>query len=448
MSTATGANSTALGSQTLATGTATTAIGVNSTASGQGALAIGSAKATGKNAIALGNGEVASGDNTFAAGFNAKATGLNSLAFGNTAAASATDSMAFGTIAQVSSTATNSIALGRATSVLSGATDSVALGSSSVADRMNSISVGSANRQRQIIYVAKGTAGTDAVNVSQLTDAVSAFGSGASVGANGSVVKPAYAIDGNTYNNVGDALAALNASAVQYDDTSFSKVTLGGSGHAPVTMTNVANGALNATSLDAVNGQQLNATNTNVSKLAGDVTDIYGKLADAVIYDTSSHDSVTLGGSGHAAVTLTNVANGGLTALSVDAVNGSQLYALGAKTDASGNITNAFVAYDDTSMNTVTLGGSDHDPVKLTNVANGGMNASSVDAVNGSQLYALGAKTDASGNITNAFVAYDDTSMGKVTLGGDADHAPVVLTNVAKSRQPSTQAIAPPEPAG
>ncbi|WP_233879886.1 YadA-like family protein [Paraburkholderia flagellata] len=501
-STATAPQATAIGAASLATTSGATAIGSAATATGQDSLSMGSANAVGDYSVALGYGETASGRNSVALGSNSQASGLNSMAFGNTSRANATDSMAFGTLAQVNAAATNSIALGRATSVTSAALNSVALGSSSVADRLNSISVGSANQQRQIIYVAKGTSDTDAVNVSQLKDAVSAFGSGATVGADGSIVAPSYVIGGKTLYNVGDAIDALETAAdptaVHYDDTSFSsvtlggsghaavkltnvanggltassvdavngsqlyalgattdasgninnafvayddksknKVTLGGSGHAAVTLTNVANGALNASSLDAVNGQQLNATNTNVSNLSGDVTrikgditSINGQLADAVIYDTSAHNAVTLGGSGHAAVKLTNVANGALTASSIDAVNGSQLYAMGATTDASGNINNAFVAYDDKSKNKVTLGGSGHAAVALTNVANGALTASSIDAVNGSQLYAMGATTDASGNINNAFVAYDDKSKNKVTLGGSG-HAAVALTNVA-----------------
>ena len=45
---------------------------------------------------------------------------------------------------------------------------SVALGVGSVADRANAVSVGSTGANRQIINVAAGTEGTDAVNVSQL----------------------------------------------------------------------------------------------------------------------------------------------------------------------------------------------------------------------------------------------------------------------------------------
>ncbi|WP_322030832.1 YadA family autotransporter adhesin, partial [Paraburkholderia sp. J76] len=209
---------------------------------------------------------------------------------------------------------------------------------------------------------------------------------------------------------------------VVYDDSTHNKLTLGGLNRTtgPVTLTNVANGSLSASSVDAVNGSQLYAL--------GATTDASGNITNAfVTYDDASKSKITLGGVGSTTpVVLTNVANGTLTASSSDAVNGSQLYALGAKTDASGNLMNAFVAYDDTSMNSVTFGGSGHAPVVLHNVANG---VASTDAVNVAQLEAMGANIDHSGNVTNAFVAYDDSSMSQVTLGG-ANHAPVLITNV------------------
>ncbi|MEX3945959.1 YadA family autotransporter adhesin, partial [Paraburkholderia sp. BR10937] len=251
------------------------------------------------------------------------------------------------------------------------------------------------------------------------------------------------------------------ADAVMYDSSAHDSVTLGGTDHAPVVLTNVAAGRLSASSVDAVNGAQLyNLASSTAGALGGGSTysadgsivnpsytvdhKTYNNVGDAIAalnagggsgtdpnavhYDDPSMNLVTLGGTDHAPVALTNVANGVLNATSFDAVNGSQLYALGAKTDASGNITNAFVAYDDTSLNTVTFGGSGHAPVVLHNVANG---VDANDAVNVAQLEAMGAKVDPSGNISNAFVAYDDTSLNSVTLGGSLDHAPVALHNVA-----------------
>ncbi|MBN3852767.1 hypothetical protein G3N59_05165, partial [Paraburkholderia sp. Ac-20340] len=226
------------------------------------------------------------------------------------------------------------------------------------------------------------------------------------------------------------------ADAVLYDTSAHNSVTLGGVGSSmPVALHNVANGVLSATSLDAVNGSQLNATNANVSTLSGTVTNIAGditsingqitniagKVADAVVYDTSAHNSVTLGGVGSSMpVALHNVANGVLSATSLDAVNGSQLNATnvnvsniagsvttlaGDVSNIAGNITNIngqladAVAYDTSAHDSVTLGGKGATaPVALHNVANGLVNASSFDAVNGSQLYnTAGSMADALG---------------------------------------------------
>ena len=80
-------------------------------------------------------------------------------------------------------------------------------------------------------------------------------------------------------------------------------------------------------------------------------------------------------------------------------------------------MTNSFVAYDDTTKGKVTFGGKGSTtPVTLANVAAG---KADTDAVNVKQLNALGVKTDSSGNPTNAFVAYDNlTTKDKVTLEG------------------------------
>lgn len=66
---------------------------------------------------------------------------------------------------------------------------------------------------------------------------------------------------------------------------------------------------------------------TDITNLQGDITSINGQLADTVQYDSSAHDSITLGGSGSTTtVAIHNVANGALNASSTDAVNGAQLY--------------------------------------------------------------------------------------------------------------------------
>jgi len=69
---------------------------------------------------------------------------------------------------------------------------------------------GTANK---LIGLAAGTAGTDAVNVGQLTPVVTALGGGAAIAADGSVTAPTYTLKGTNYSNVGAALSALSDSS-------------------------------------------------------------------------------------------------------------------------------------------------------------------------------------------------------------------------------------------
>ena len=76
---------------------------------------------------------------------------------------------------------------------------------------------------------------------------------------------------------------------------------------------------------------------------------------------------------------------------STDAVTVSQLKSLGATTNTLGGMTNAFVAYDNTDKGVITLGGAGKavmPAVTLTNLKAGALNAQSSDAVNGAQLHA------------------------------------------------------------
>ncbi|WP_124427089.1 YadA-like family protein [Pseudomonas orientalis] len=94
---------------------------------------------------------VASGVNAVAAGAAAVASGHNSAALGSSASA----------------TATNAVAVGNGASAT--AQNAVALGTNTVADRADSVSVGQAGAERQITHLAAGTAGTDAVNLGQMS---------------------------------------------------------------------------------------------------------------------------------------------------------------------------------------------------------------------------------------------------------------------------------------
>src|SRR5260363_39026 len=115
----------------------------------------------------------------------------------------------------------NSIALGRNTnaSALSVAVgmfanavnNSVALGDHSVADRPNTVSVGSRTAPRQIVNVYRATMDRDAVNLSQLKGVLFGLGGGAGVNVDGVIQSPTYTIGGKVFNNVNDALASLDS---------------------------------------------------------------------------------------------------------------------------------------------------------------------------------------------------------------------------------------------
>ncbi|WP_415765076.1 beta strand repeat-containing protein, partial [Paraburkholderia sp. J10-1] len=389
----------------------------------------------------------ATGTNSTAIGPQAAASAANAIAIGNAANASVANSVALG------NGATTSAAVGTASGVIGGTTYTYA-GTSPT----GTVSVGASGYERTVTNVAAGqvtAASTDAVNGSQL------FATNTQVTKNTSDIS-------NLYSEITN-ISGGSVDAVLYDSSAHNSVTLGGTGaSAAVALHNVANGALSASSLDAVNGSQLYATNTNVSNLAGNVTtlqgnvttlqgnvsninsqitNINGKLNDAVLYDSSAHNSVTLGGTGaSAAVKLTNVANGTLSASSLDAVNGSQLYATntnvsnlaGNVTTINGQITNMqgqladAVLYDSSAHNSVTLGGTGASAaVALHNVANGTLSASSLDAVNGSQLYATNTNvSNLAGNVTN--LAGDVTTIqGNIsTLSGDVTTLNGQITNI------------------
>ncbi|WP_196485485.1 YadA family autotransporter adhesin, partial [Burkholderia cepacia] len=348
--------------------------------------------------------------------------------------------------------------------------------------------------------VADGVDDHDAVNVSQLKSS-------------GLV-----ADDGN---------GNLTSLAVAYDDVNKNAVTLGGKdATSAVALKNVAAGAVNATSKDAINGSQLFGTaqgvatslgggatvgadgtitqptftvgGTNVhtvgdalTNLDGRVTGNTGDIADlrkqlgntglvdtgtgktlaAVTYDvnadgSANRGSVTLGGaSATAPVALKNVADG---VDDHDAVNVSQLKSTGlVGDDGSGNLTSLAVTYEDASKDAIKLGGAEG--TKITNMAAGAVNATSQDAINGSQLYGTaqsvantlggGVTVNADGTVSKASflvngdryatvedaltaasksgatdslaVKYDNVDHTRVSLGGTGAPAPVVLTNVA-----------------
>jgi autotransporter adhesin len=168
---AAGANSTAVGVQSLALGDNSVALGVMSGATGVNSTALGNlSRASGSNSTAVGIQSMAAGDNTLAIGNVSFATESNSVAIGTGSRATRSDAIAVGN--QAAAGGPGAIAIGAGASA--NAPNSVAIGSGSVAIAPNTVSVGSPDLQRRITNVAPGLAATDAVNVQQWQDGLSA----------------------------------------------------------------------------------------------------------------------------------------------------------------------------------------------------------------------------------------------------------------------------------
>lgn len=112
--------------------------------------------------------------------------------------------------------------------------------------------------------VAAGVQATDAVNHSQLNQAVLIFGGGAAIKEDGSIKAPSYTVSGIEHNNVGSAFAALDRNTVQYVLDGKGNVTneirLSGTSTGSVVINNVAAGT---SSTSAVNKGQLDRVSSD-----------------------------------------------------------------------------------------------------------------------------------------------------------------------------------------
>jgi autotransporter adhesin len=463
-------NAMAIGPGAMAQGVGSVVIGAGSGTFRDGSTVVGSsAVASAINATVIGEGATTNtfADNSVAIGYMAAAQGADALALGSNSVTNAANSVGLGANAVVTTAGTNSMALGSGSTV--SAANAVAIGASSMANRGNTVSVGAQGSERQIVNVAAGTENTDAVNVAQMNAAINAVAGGGA------------------------------PNAVVYDTSAHTTLTLN-KGGAAVALTNVATGQIVAGSKDAVNGSQLyNVASSAAAALGGGATvgsdgkistpsyklngntysDVGAALIaaasssgggspNAVVYDTSTHDKLTLGFAG-TPVTVSNVADG---VADHDAVNVEQLKAMGATIGTSGVVTNSFVAYDNVNKGTVTFGGvGSTTPVILANVGDGAITSTSKQAINGSQLYGAmsstaaalggGSTVSSSGQISkptytvgsNSYsgvdsaigalnaaiitggnpdgVIYNTPAHDKLTLGGVGSTTPVTVANVA-----------------
>ncbi|MCJ8727770.1 hypothetical protein MWG94_39775, partial [Escherichia coli] len=130
----------------------------------------------------------------------------------------------------------------------------------------------------------------DAINGSQLYSTnkyiADALGGDAEVNADGTITAPTYTIANTDYNNVGEALDALDNNALLWDEDAGA-YNASHDGNASK-ITNVAAGDLSTTSTDAVNGSQLNATNILVTQNSQMINQLAGNTSETYIEDNGA----------------------------------------------------------------------------------------------------------------------------------------------------------------
>ena len=227
---------------------------------------------------------------------------------------------------------------------------------------------------------------SDAVNGSQLYTTnkyvVDALGGGAEVNADGSISAPTYTIANADYDNVGDALNAIDTTlddALLWDadageNGAFSAAH--GKDKTASVITNVANGAISAASSDAINGSQLYTTNKYIADALGGDAEVnadgtitaptytitnaeYNNVGDALdalddnalLWDETANGGAGAYNASHdgKASIITNVANGSISEDSTDAVNGSQLNATNLMIEQNSQIINQLAGNTDTT---------------------------------------------------------------------------------------------------
>ena len=417
---ATGNNAYAMGNQATASGSGSVALGQVSRADAHGALAIGNGtNANGVGATAIGRTSKASKDGSVAVGFNSEATGDGAIAIGGDGKGTAFDSTntTFAGLGEkTTASAKNAIAIGhQATANIEGG---VALGSESkttinagvqgynpASDRTDkystqagavgtstlaAVSIGDGSaKTRQLTGLAAGTADTDAVNVAQLKNVNLKYA--------GDTGNSDVLLKDHTLNVKGSDFITTSAdgTGITVKAKTGNPITANAAGKAEApatnglaTTTNVAD-AINASGWNVVSSNNGGSvTGTQATKLVNPGNTVTLSAGKNIVLDQndkqftySLNKDVDLTNAGSLTIGDTNVTNGGLTI---------------------------------TGGPSVTKTGIDAGSKVISNVADGAVNATSKDAVNGSQLHAVKAaerhiapgtyNVDANGDVTMTYL--------------------------------------------
>ena len=336
--------------------------------------------------------------------------------------------------------ASNAVAIGNGASV--SVEGGVALGVGSVADRANAVSVGSTGANRQIINVAAGTEGTDAVNVSQLQKVSDTANKGWNLATNGfgteaTNVKPGDYVDFSGDKNISVSHDGTNVKVELNDELKDIKSIIGaGEGAGSISFADggiklnnkvtinkdgkISGVAAGEADTDAVNVSQLNAVATEAGK---HTTLSNGKntTVESTVKDGQTDYKVNVAGD---LTDITSVANGdskiNLNKDSIIISNGNKYFAI-----TNSGIGMSYIGADYSAKSimlgengTTISGGLNVAGSKITGVAEGEVSSTSTDAVNGSQLHAVATEAGKHTTLSNG----KNTTVESTVKDGQTDY--------------------------
>ena len=432
---ATGTNAVALGggsnggtNKTEATAANATAIGFNAKASKSGAAAIGSgAKASGSDSISFGTDTVADSEKAIAIGAGSKATNIGATALGRSSAATAASATAVGSLAsatgttatavgiEASASGAESLAIGKTASATSGralavGTNAKATGASSVAvgsgagnsgplgfaSSINSL--GSVVNSLKTINYATTAEGDYAVALGVYANAKN---SGVAVGQNALAATGGVAIGKGVLEDTGNNLAG--GVAIGQDSASTGAYSLAMGRHAFASgSTSMAMGYEASANGNFAVAMGRNVTATGTSTAIGrHAVASNGGLAVGSQDNDAATDKTTASAKGAVAIGKNTKAtsedavaigtNAQATRLNSVALGSGSTTATGATNQGSttiNGITYNFAGATGNPNMQVSVGSAGATR-QIKNVAAGEVSATSTDAINGSQLYAV-----------------------------------------------------------
>ena len=383
---ASGDSSIAIGQNTKATQEKAIAIGDASQATNIGATALGrSSEATGSSATALGSLASATGTTATAVGMQASASGAESLAIGNTASATSGRSLAVGTNAKA--TGASAVAVG------SGAGNSGPLGFASSINSSRSV----VNTLKTVNY-ATTAEGDNAVALGFYANAKN---TGVAVGQNALAATGGVAIGKGVFEDTNNNLAGGVVIGQDSASTGIYSLAMGRNAFATGSTSMAMGYEASANGNFAVAmGRNVSATGTSTA-IGHHATATNGGLAIGGQDNDASNDKTTASAKGAVAIGKNT------TASSEDAVaigTNAQSNKLGAVALGSGSTTaTSATNIPSATINGITYNfagatsnpnmqvsvGSASATRQIKNVAAGEVSATSTDAINGSQLYAV-----------------------------------------------------------